>query len=299
MITAVLAAAVIWFTLYGSVPVPALIAVCAGAGALLLGLLRRGHGHFISIDVFAQASRLNNVNPSLKATAVLLLMALCIASKGPIAGAFLTVLTLCLAVFAGGLKLRDYASLLSLPVSFLMISSLALLFEITSAKTGVLSVPVFGVYLSVSAASQQRAALVLSHALGAVSCLYLLSLTTPMSGIIGVLRRARCPNALISLMYLVYRYIFILLNMHRAMRDAAASRLGFRDYGTSVRTTARLYSVLLANSYMKAGTNFDAMESRCYDAEIRFIERGRRVRASHAAFAALIVATLAILAYFV
>ncbi len=117
-----------------------------------------------------------------------------------------------------------------------------------------------------------------------------------MSSIIGVLRRARCPNVLISLMFLIYRYIFILLSMHHTMRDAAASRLGFTDYRTSVRTTARLYSQLLANSYRQADTNFDAMESRCYDTDIRFLERRNAVRAPHAVAAGVFVAVTITLA---
>lgn len=291
MLTAILVSLVIWCTFYRQVPAPALLGICAGFGACLLWAGKRGHASFrLSIDVFAQTSRLNQVNPTLKLCTVLILMALCVSAQNPVVGSALAVFMLCLTVFVGGLKLRDYIQMLLLPVSFFTLSGFALLFELTAQKTGVLSFPIFSLWLSASESSQLRAALILSRALGAVSCLYFLSLTTPMSSIIGVLRRARCPGIVVSLMYLMYRYIFILLSMHHTMRDAAASRLGFLNYRTSIRTTARLYSGLLANSYRQAGNNFDAMESRCYRGEIRFLERRSNALAAHAATAVILIA---------
>ncbi len=106
-----------------------------------------------------------------------------------------------------------------------------------------------------------------------------------MSELIGVLRRARCPDVLIGLMYLIYRYIFVLLSMYHTMRSAAKSRLGYVDYRTSIRTTGNLYSNLLARSYRHANRNFDAMESRCFDTEIRFLESEKKVTVVHAATA--------------
>jgi cobalt/nickel transport system permease protein len=179
--------------------------------------------------------------------------------------------------------------LLSLPLSFLLLSGFALLFEISPQQTGVFGLRIFGTWFCVNEASQIRTTLVISRAMGAVSCLYMLSLTTPMTEIIGVLRRARCPEVLSDLMYLIYRYIFILLSMYYVMRDAAKSRLGFISYRTSLRTTAMLYSELMSRSYRQGGRNFDAMESRCYSSGIRFMDRREKVTALHAVCALVIL----------
>ncbi len=290
MITAALVGLVVWCALLGRVPSAALIALCAAAAALFLWAGRHRHGPRLSIDVYAQASRLNDVSPALKFWTALILMALCIAAKSPLSGLIMAAIMLFMTVFAGGLKLHDYVQMLALPVSFLMVSALALLFEATPYQTGIVSFPAFGAWLCVSAASQARAALIISRALGALSCLYLLSLTTPLSALIGVLRRARMPGALISLMYLIYRYIFILMSTYHTMKDAAASRLGFNGCRTSVRTTAMLYGGLLSHSYRQAGTNYDAMESRCYDTDIRFLERTKKIELPHAAAAIGLIA---------
>ncbi|MCL2336336.1 MAG: cobalt ECF transporter T component CbiQ [Firmicutes bacterium] len=272
MSTGILTASVVWCLFYGRVPPAPLVLLCVvlGIGLALLG--RHKHGRVFMIDVYAQVSRLNQVNAVLKFWTVLVLLGLCISARGPAAGGFLIVAMPVLVVGAGGLALRDYIQILALPVSFLLLSGLALLFDASLQPCGVFAVHIFGFWLCVSPESQVRTTLVIARALGAVSCLYLLSLTTPMAELIGVLRRVRCPAVLIDLMYLIYRYIFILVHMHYTMRDAAKTRLGYVDYRASVRTTGSLYTNLLARSYRQANINFDAMESRCYDTQILFLE---------------------------
>ena len=146
-------------------------------------------------------------------------------------------------------------------------------------KDGAAAIPFWGGWLVVTAAAQVRARLVMARALGAVSCLYFLSLSTTMPEILSVLRRAHVPSVMTELAILIYRYIFILLSACHAMRDAAASRLGYSGFRRSIRTTGAVYGNLLAASFRRAGACFDAMESRCYDGEIRFLEREKPVTA--------------------
>ena len=272
MITAVLAFVFLWSLSYGRVPQPWQLLICFLLCAALAVAGRHKHDGVISIDAYAQRSRLKKADPALKFWTLLALTITCVASGTVFTGLFLILAMLLFAVVVGGLPLPKYLQIIALPVSFLLIAGLALLFEFSPEMTGVLNIPLFGSWLSVSAAAQERTALIVSRAIGAVSCLTLLSVTTPMPDIIGVLRRARCPDLIIDLMYLIYRYIFILLILNHEMRDAARSRHGFRDYRTSMRSTGKIYANLLSRSYTFAGRNFDAMESRCYDTGIRFLE---------------------------
>jgi len=281
LIAAILTFVFMWCLFYGRVPQPFLFIICAVPGIFFA--LNRGHNHyqFLSNDVLAQISRLKNVNPALKFWTLLALMFICVASRNFYTGLFLTAAMFVIIIIVSGVNARHYAQAMALPVSFLMIGGLALLFEFSSGPTGILNIGAFGYWLTVGERSQSQTALVVSRAFGAVSCLCALSMTTPMPDIIGVLRRARCPDFFIDLMYLIYRYIFILISLHHEMRVAAASRLGFRDYRASLRTIGKIYANLLARSYQFAGRNFDAMESRCYDAGIRFFERPKRIAFSH------------------
>ena len=129
--------AVVWCLFYGRVSAVALVPLCAGLGTILALPGRHRHTRFPTTDAAALASRLNRVNPSLKLWTALVLTVLCIEARSSFVGVFLAAAALVVVVFAGGLKLRDYVYFMALPVSFLMISALALLFEITAQHTGV------------------------------------------------------------------------------------------------------------------------------------------------------------------
>lgn len=289
MITAILTTLVSLCLFYGKIPLAALVPLSLGLGAALGFPGGHRSTQLLTLDVLAQVSRLNKINADLKFWTALVLMALCISSKNTFTGLFLTMTVPLFVVYMGGIKLRDYIRILALPTSFLLLSGLTLLIEVTNQNTGVVGIPIMGHWLTISAVSQARSALVLSRALGAVSCLYLISLTTPMSELISVLRRVHCPNVLIELMYLIYRYIFILLSMYHTMTASARSRLGYASYRVSIRTTAGLYSNLLERSYRQAGKNFDAMESRCYQTKIQFLESRVRTETGHFIFAIVFV----------
>lgn len=293
MITAILTMVFTWFLLFGRIPRQYLVLLCITLGALLAYLSRQKHTHFLSTDVLALSSRLNGVNAALKFWILFTLMIVSVASGTGAAGLFLMAAAFVFAVCIGGLSLRGYVHMMALPVSFLLIGGLALLFEVTPEPSGVLHFNVSVFWICVSENTQARTALIVARALGAVSCLTLLSITTPMPEIISVLRRARCPDLMIDLMYLIYRYIFIVLSLHHEMYNAAKSRLGFRTDRTSLRTTGKLYANLLARSYQFASKNFDAMESRCYSEGIKFLETRKKITYTQAAVsAAMLLITL-------
>jgi cobalt/nickel transport system permease protein len=73
--------------------------------------------------------------------------------------------------------------------------------------------------------------------------------------------------------------------MYHNMRDAAKSRSGYADYRTSLRATGNICANLLGLSYRRAYKNFDAMESRCFDTGIRFLENSGKITGLQAAAA--------------
>ena len=279
MITAALAGFVMFSLWVGRVPTAAAAALCVLAGGVLLAFGHHHHGGVLVIDVYARRSRFFGWSPALKTAGCVLLLCLCAASPSPWPALVLAVLLAALTVTGGGIALHDYLALLSLPASFLLLSGLALLWDYAPVGEGVAAIPFWRGWLVVTAAAQARAGLVMARALGAVSCLYFLSLSTTLPEILSVLRKARVPAVVTELAVLIYRYIFILLSSCHAMRDAAASRLGYSGFRRSIRTTGAVYGNLLAASFRRAGACFDAMESRCYDGEIRFLEREKPVTA--------------------
>ena len=273
---AVLAGFVLFSLFVGTLPTAAVLALCVLAGGALAVFGHHSHGGVLVIDVYARRSRYFAWSPALKTGGCVLLLVLCVASPSPWVPLALALIMAFLTVW-GGIRFHDYLALLSLPAAFLLLSGLALLWDYVPVMDGVAAIPLWNGWLVVTAAAQVRARLVMARALGAMSCLYFLSLSTTMPEILSVLRRAHVPSGMTELAVLIYRYLFVLLSAYETMQDAAASRLGYSTFARSIRTTGAVYGNLLAASFRRAGACFDAMESRCYDGEIRFLEREKPV----------------------
>ncbi len=181
-----------------------------------------------------------------------------------------------LAVFCGGVAPRRYIKLLSIPLSFLALSTVAVVIHYADTPSQLLSLKFGGGYLAVDDASLLYGVNLFFTALSAVSCLYFLSLTTPMVDIMGALRRMRCPAILIELMFLMYRFTFVLLDTAHAISTSQKCRLGNRDFRTSLRAAGSLLAVLLQRAMFQSSMLYSAMESRCYDGHIRVLQ-GRPV----------------------
>ena len=281
MVAAVLTGGVVIFLGIGSLPLWAVL-VLGGLSALLgFQFGRHTHGHVMAFDGYARRSRLALWNPALKVWISLIWLFLCIGSRSALPPVVLLLVLSGAVLLGGGVKLHEYLALLYLPAVFLLLSALTLLWDYAPAPEGVLSVPFLGGWLTVTPAAQENTRLILARALGAVSCLYFLSLSTTVPQILSVLRRARVPAVIVELAVLMYRYIFLLLSVYRDMRNAAASRLGYTGLRQSLRTTGAVYGNLLANSLRRARSCFDAMESRCWEGEIRFLEDAVPIRLRH------------------
>ena len=245
---------------------------------------RHNHGGgVLSMDRYAQRSRLCGVSPAIKTAFAVLVLLLCIAADSAAVGLVVSAGMLGGCIYFSGAPARYVFSLMTIPVVFIVVSCLAIVFEVTSAPLGFFDLPLFGVCLSATPEGLRSAGLLFFKAYGAVACLYFLSLTTPMQEILEVLRVLHIPRLIIELMYLIYRYIFLLLDVQYRMTVAARSRLGYASRHNAWYTFTHISGNLLASSFRRSGACFDAMEARCYDGTLRFLTRRTPFRWRHAA----------------
>lgn len=209
------------------------------------------------MEQYAYASRLCHTNAAFKTAFSVLLLVLCLVLNQEAVSVFIIVSMLASAICLMGIKPLSYLRLLGIPLFFILFGGAALIFTTKD------------IYLAVS---------VTLRALGGVSAFYFLLLSTPVSEIILVLKKCHVPKLLIELMYLIYRFIFVLLDVWNSMNVAAQSRLGYVDYKTSLHTFGKIAGNLLVVSMKRADAYYDAMESRCYTGELRFLENTYRVR---------------------
>jgi cobalt/nickel transport system permease protein len=107
---------------------------------------------------------------------------------------------------------------------------------------------------------------------GALSCLFFLVLTTSITDLSLLLRRVHVPKVLVEMSMLVYRYIFVFLEIAEQMTIAQTLRLGEGGWLKRIRGLALLASNLFIRTLEQGERTFVAMSARGYDGEIRVLE---------------------------
>ena len=226
----------------------------------------------LTIDQLCYSSKLRRVNANEKFAFTILTLFICVASRNVwIAGIVLLVNTI-LTVGGGRIPFGRYLKLMLLPFAFLIMSTAAIVINVSKVPFDAYAIPVGDYYITSSVAAVFMAIQLSLTALSAVSCLYFLTLNTPMTDILRVLRKCHCPNILIELMLLIYRFIFILLSTAKGIRVSQKSRLGYQDYKTSLRSFSSLCATVFIRAMKRANALYDAMESRGYDGTLRVLE---------------------------
>lgn len=242
------------------------------------------------IDRLAYTSGMNAWNPSLKA---IISLSMLILSLWESVGAILVIIiSAIIQKIYGKLPFREYGRLLTVPLGFLLLSCTAVACDISTAPIGDWFISLRWFYIGTSATRIYSALLLLFRALGAVSALYFLTLTTTVGEWIRLLRRIRCPALLCELMYLIYRFIFVLSESQERMRTAAATRLGWRDFPTSCRSFGGIAGNLLVTALRHSRTYYDAMAARGYDEEIAFLEEEKPIQRKQVAATIIILGAL-------
>lgn len=223
------------------------------------------------IDKLAYSSKLRYKSPFLKSAFAVGALLICVAARSFVVSSLVLLLMGCLTVFYSRTSFSHYCKLMAAPLTFLLLGTIAIAVNYTTEPMDLFSIAVGQHYLAVSHTSAFYAIRLIVVSLASVSCLYFLTLTTPMLDLLLVLKKLHCPWIIIELMMLIYRYIFVLLDMGSAIMTAQNCRLGNRDAKTAINGMGQMLSVLLVRALNKASLLFDAMESRCYDGQIRVL----------------------------
>ena len=255
-----------------------------------------GHKHggsSLSVDYYAYASHMRSWNATFKVIFSMLCLLLCLILNNIYVSIAVILIMGYMTVVIGGLELDHYISMLLRPIVFLLFGSAAIAVGFSWNPVGQYNLNVFGwFYIYCSQASLWKASGLIFKALGAVSALYMMTLTTPLSELIVVLRKAHIPKVIIELMNMIYRYIFIMLDTHSRMKNSAEARLGYVDFKTSCYSFGQVASNLLIVSLKRGTDYYNALESRCYNGDLQFLEEEKPIRKNQVAGAAVVVALL-------
>lgn len=243
------------------------------------------HTHHHNLDFYAYVSGIRQWNSTFKVIFSMLAIIIVITvnsiwvSIGTIG--FMAMFT----IKIGKVHKSDYLRLLKIPLVFIVLSGAAIMLQFGNSVEGCVVLPngtrlnvmLFGTFFYIEKSGLYTACAVGLKAFAAVSAMYMLTLSTPMGNILYIFRKMHIPSLMIELMHLIYRYIFILSDVSRLQRDAAASRLGYHNYRSSLRSFSSSLSNLLVLSLKRANACYDAMEARGYDGELFVLEEEQPV----------------------
>ncbi|QQS01576.1 MAG: cobalt ECF transporter T component CbiQ [Austwickia sp.] len=172
-----------------------------------------------------------------------------------------------------------------------------LVFVLVGALSVVIAVgdPVPGAWwaagpLSIGPESAARAAGLVVHGLAGALAVLVLATTTPMVDLITAARRLRVPAACLDIAALVYRLLFVLLDVAVAAHAAQAARLGGAG-GTRdrIRAAGATAGTVLVRAWAQARRLTDGLAGRGYEDDLRTlgVTRPRSARFEAAALAAV------------
>lgn len=255
---------------------------------------RHKHEGIYSIDFYAYASGMREWNSTFKVLFAICTLIMCVAANNIYVSCLCIVGMGYLTLYKGRVGIHHYLTLLTIPAAFMIMGSAAIAFGVSLQPIGQYNLSFHWFYLYTSGNGIRNALKVVLKAFGAVSAMYMLVLSTPASEIILVLRQMHVPKMVIELMNMIYRFIFIIMDVQCKMKNSAQSRLGYCDFKTSCYSFGNIARNLLIVSLKKANAYYDALISRGYQGELLFLREEKEVKKKHmvgaVSFLALLVA---------
>ncbi|SHI67634.1 cobalt ECF transporter T component CbiQ [Lutispora thermophila] len=251
----------------------------------------------ISIDKYAYNSRLRRRDPMQKLVFAMMTLSVCIWAEKIIISIAVIFIMGGMTVLKGGTPFPFFLRLLLVPMIFLLVGVFTIAVNICENQEMLLwAIPFAGKWIGFSDASLVKSLKLFLRALGAVSCLYFLSLNTPMVDLLAAFRRLGMPKVFVELMELVYRFIFSLMETADTIYNAQNCRLGYSSLCSSYRSLAIMASMLFIKSYKQSKALYTALEARGYEGEINVLEEAYE---SHWGWYIMAVAVNALLVLFV
>lgn len=228
----------------------------------------------ISIDDYAYSNNLKTVHPAEKCLFAVITMVVCLISPTVTAPFVILLLMAGGIIFKAGIPVRVFVKLMFVPFSFLLISVLTIAFSISRDPAGFwLAQTINSLTIGIRYPDLLTAVNLFLRSLGAVSCLYFMALTTPMTEIINLLHKLKVPSTITELMVLIYRFIFVFMETATTIHRAQTSRSGYITMKSSFRSMSRLFTSLLGKVFVNSQELYNAMEARCYTGEIKVLTK--------------------------
>lgn len=225
------------------------------------------------IDQLAYHSPLKNIHPGEKLLMAISTLLMVISLNSVILSGLVLLFMTYLLLVKGRIRGRFYLAIMGIPLGFLLLAGLTIVISLGAEPAAYICYLDLGaVRLGVTPLSLSQAGMVMGKSLAAISCLYFLALTTPMTQLIYVFRKMKLPPVFIDLMTVIYSYIFLLFQAASEIYVAQLSRGGYRGFRGTMKSLALLCSNLLLKSLKASEDAYNCLASRGFDGHFEVIE---------------------------
>jgi cobalt/nickel transport system permease protein len=231
----------------------------------------------LKIDQIAYKSRLKDINPLEKLIFFIIIISTTMILDNLIVSIFV-ILEMCfITIYINKLNFKHYLRLIKLPLIFIVISILTIIITISVEDRYLIAFSI-GIYkIGIKSDGLMSGFNIFTRIMAMISTLYFLILTTPMTNIFSVLIKLKIPRLLIELMTLVYRYIFIMLEISNDIYVAQFSRCGYISLKKSYLSLGKLAGIVFIKSFKKADDIYNGLESRGYDGRMNYITKEYKI----------------------
>ena len=217
------------------------------------------------MDYIAHNNALTEANPYFKLFLTIILLIVTLALDN----LYFDVIVFCVMsfviLFIAKINYKSYVKFLLIPMAFLVVTCLFLIFFFGSGEV-LYETGIFGIVVTED--SLHYGVYTFARVMACLPCLGFLALTTPIAKILHCLGSLKVPKILIEIALLMYNAIFIFLNEIDTMQKAQETRLGYHSYTTSFKSLGALASTIFLRSLDKSETLQNSLDSRGYNGEL-------------------------------
>lgn len=221
------------------------------------------------IDKYAYTNKLANTNPTMKLIIVVISLLITTIISNNYINLIIFILMAILTTVAAGIPIDKYLNILSIPIAFLLISIITILFSISEQDIYSWSIRIFSRYIGVTRESIIQSINITTRVFASLSATFFLALTTPLNKLILVFKKMHIAQTIIELVVLIYRSIFIFLEESKEIYMAQDIRFGYSNFKNSFRSTALLIKTLFVRVLLKYEDMVICLECKLYNGEFK------------------------------
>ena len=217
------------------------------------------------MDYIAHNNALTETNPYFKLFLTIILLIVTLALDNLYFDIIIFIVMSIVILAIAKIAFKSYLKFLSIPMSFLVITCIFLIFFFGSGEV-IYDTKILGIVVTKN--SLHYGVYTFMRVMGCLPCLGFLALTTPIAKILHCLATLKVPKIIIEIGLLMYNSIFIFLNEIDTMQKAQQTRLGYHSYTTSFKSLGGLASTIFLRSLDKSETLQHSLDSRGYNGEL-------------------------------